>query len=98
MAALYQLGTALLDKGDLPAAERTFDRLIAVAPRAPEGYYGRARLLRARGQDASAALGQAEKLVESDARERLSEQGLRGEALDAAVREAADRLRRTASR
>ena len=96
--ALYQLGTALLDKGDLPAAGRTFDRLIAVAPSAPEGHFGRARWLAARGEDASAALALAKKLVESDARARLSEQGLRGEALEQGVREAADRLEATAAR
>ncbi len=89
--ALYQLGIALLEKGDLPAAQRTFDRLIDVAPGAPEGHYGRARLLAARGQDASAALAQAEKLLEPDARARLAEQGLKGDALDQASRAAAER-------
>ncbi len=89
--ALYQLGIALLEKGDLPAAQRTFDRLIDVAPGAPEGHYGRARLLAARGQDASAALAQAEKLLEPDARARLAEQGLKGDALDQASRAAAKR-------
>jgi len=91
--ALYQLGSALLESGDLAAAERTFDRLIAVAPSSPEGHFGRARLLAARGERANAAqaLAAAEKLVEPDARTRLAEQGLKGDALEQASREAVQR-------
>ena len=89
--ALYQYGLALLDDGQVPQAGATFDRLLQIAPKSPEGYYGRARYFAARGEGAFAAeaLSAAGKLVQADARARLEEQGLKGEALDKAAREAA---------
>lgn len=91
--ALYQYGLALLDDGQLPEAGRTFDRLLQVSPRSPEGYYGRARYFAARGEGAPAAeaLAAAGKLLEPDARARFAEQGLKGDALDKAAKEAASR-------
>jgi tetratricopeptide (TPR) repeat protein len=91
--ALYQYGLALLDDGQVIEARATFDRLLQVAPGSPEGYYGRARYHAARGEGARAAeaLAAAARLVAPDARARLSEQGLKGEALDKAAREATDR-------
>jgi tetratricopeptide (TPR) repeat protein len=91
--ALYQYGLALLEDGQLPESAATFDRLLSVAPGSPQGYYGRARLFAARGEGAPAAeaLAEAAKRVEPDARARLAEQGLKGDALDKAVREATDR-------
>jgi Tfp pilus assembly protein PilF len=91
--ALFQYGLALLDDGQVPQAGATFDRLLQIAPKSPEGYYGRARYFAARGEGAFAAeaLAAAAKLVEPDARARLEEQGLKGDALDKAAREAAAR-------
>jgi superkiller protein 3 len=91
--ALYQYGLALLDDGQVPQAGATFDRLLKVSSNSPEGYYGRARYFAARGEGALAAeaLAKAAKLVESDARARLEEQGLKGEALDKAAHAAAGR-------
>jgi superkiller protein 3 len=82
-----------LDDGQLPQAGATFDRLLKVSSSSPEGYYGRARYFAARGEGALAAeaLAKAAKLVESDARARLEEQGLKGEALDKAAHAAAGR-------
>jgi tetratricopeptide (TPR) repeat protein len=91
--ALYQYGLALLEDGQAPEAAATFDRLLSVAPSSPQGYYGRARVFAARGEGGAAAeaLAEAAKRVDADARERLAEQGLKGEALDKAARDAADR-------
>src|SRR5438128_9002251 len=91
--ALYQYGLALLEDGQIPEAGATFDRLLSVAPASPQGFYGRARVFAARGEGAFAAeaLGEASRLVEPDTRIRLAEQGLRGAALDNAVRETTDR-------
>ena len=91
--ALYQYGLSLLEDGQVPEAGATFDRLLTVAPKSPEGYYGRARYFAARGEGAFAAeaLAAAAKLVEPDARSRLEETGLKGDALDKAAREAAAR-------
>jgi tetratricopeptide (TPR) repeat protein len=91
--ALYQYGLALLDDGQVREAGAAFDRLLKVAPASPEGYYGRARYHAARGEGAFAAeaLAAAARVVAPDARARLSEQGLKGEALDNAAREATDR-------
>src|SRR5947209_18281755 len=88
--ALYQYGLALLDDGQVAEAGATFDRLLSVAPKSPEGYYGRARYFAARGEGAFAAqaLAAAAKLVEPDARSRLEETGLKGDALDKATLEA----------
>ena len=93
--ALYQYGLALLEDGQVPEAAATFDRLLSVAPRSPEGYYGRARVFAARGEGAFAAeaLAAAARLLEPDARARLEETGLKGEALDKAARDAAARSR-----
>jgi thioredoxin-like negative regulator of GroEL len=81
---------ALLEDGQSNEAAATFDRLLQVAPRSPEGYYGRARVFAARGDGdkAGAALKAAAALVEPDARARLAEQGIKGEA---AVRAATER-------
>ena len=91
--ALYQYGLSLLEDGQVPEAGATFDRLLTVAPKSPEGYYGRARYFAARGEGAFAAeaLAAAAKLVEADARSRLEETGLKDDALDKAAREAAAR-------
>jgi tetratricopeptide (TPR) repeat protein len=92
--ALYHYGLSLLSDGQVVEAERTFDRIVQVAPAAPEGFHGRARVLAARGdpEGAARALARASALVEQDARARLAEQGLKGEALD---RGAADAARRS---
>ena len=89
--ALFQYGGALLQDGQVDEAGRTFDRLVQVAPESPEGWFGRARWLARRGDSAGAAraLSAANERVEPDARRRLSEQGLKGEALESAAAEAA---------
>jgi tetratricopeptide (TPR) repeat protein len=91
--ALYQYGLALLSDGQVVEAERTFDRIVQVAPGAPEGFHGRARVLAQRGDadGAARALARAAALVAHDARARLAEQGLKGEALDRAAADAARR-------
>jgi tetratricopeptide (TPR) repeat protein len=91
--ALYQYGLALLEDGQVPESAATFDRLIRVSPGSPQGYYGRARVFAARGDGALAAeaLREAARRVEPDARIRLADQGLKGDALEKAVRQAADR-------
>jgi protein O-GlcNAc transferase len=53
--ALFQYGGALLQDGQVDEAGRTFDRLVQVAPEAPEGWFGRARWLARRGDAAGAA-------------------------------------------
>jgi tetratricopeptide (TPR) repeat protein len=91
--ALYQYGIALLEDGQVPEAAATFDRVLQIAPASPQGYYGRARVFAARGEGAFAAeaLAEAAKRINADARARLAEQGLKGEALEKATREAAER-------
>jgi tetratricopeptide (TPR) repeat protein len=91
--ALYQYGLALLSDGQVAEGERTFDRIVQVAPSAPEGYHGRARVLAQRGDadGAAHALARAAALVHEDARARLAEQGLKGETLDRAATEATQR-------
>ena len=91
--ALYQYGLALLEDGQVAEAAATFDRLVQVSPASPQGHYGRARVFAARGEGALAALALAEAAsrVAPDAHARLAEQGLKGEALDKAAREATDR-------
>jgi tetratricopeptide (TPR) repeat protein len=93
--ALSQYGGALLDDGQVEEAGRTFDRLVEVAPDAPEGWYGRARwsARRGDGDGAARALAAANQRVEAAARRRLAEQGLKGEGLDRAVAEAVRRSR-----
>ena len=93
--ALFQYGGALLADGQVDEAGRTFDRLVAVAPDAPEGWYGRARWAARKGDGAgaAAALAAANQRVESETRRRLSEQGMKGEALDRAAADAARRSR-----
>jgi tetratricopeptide (TPR) repeat protein len=85
--ALYQYGLALLGDGQIDEAAATFDRLLKVAPKSPEGYYGRARVFAARddGAHAAEALKTAAALVEPDARARLAEQGIKEES---AIRDA----------
>ncbi|HYZ90013.1 MAG TPA: tetratricopeptide repeat protein [Myxococcales bacterium] len=89
--ALFHYGGALLADGQVDEAGRTFDRLVEVAPESPEGWFGRARWLARRGDrtGAAKALAAANERVESDARRRLAEQGLKGEALETATAEAA---------
>jgi len=91
--ALYQYGLALLADGQRAEAERTFDRLVKVAPDSPEGYHGRAREAAARGDGAAAALAlrEAGLRVLKDARSQLAEQGLTGAALDRAAAETSRR-------
>jgi len=91
--ALYQYGLALLEDGQVNEAGTTFERLIGVASSSPQGFYGRARVAAARADATAAAeaLAEAGRRVESDARTRLAEQGLKGDALDKAVRETTDR-------
>jgi superkiller protein 3 len=91
--ALYQYGLALLEDGQVPEAGATFDRLLSVAPESPQGFYGRARVFAARGEGAQAAgaLAEAVKRVGADARARLAEQGLKGDALEKAARDATER-------
>jgi tetratricopeptide (TPR) repeat protein len=91
--ALYQYGLALLEDGQVPEAGATFDRLLSIAPASPQGYYGRARVFAVRGEGAPAAeaLAEAVKRVEADARARLAEQGLKGDELDKAARDATER-------
>lgn len=93
VAALYQYGLALLEDGQVPEAGITFDRILKLSPDSPEGYYGRARVFAQRGEGAFAAeaLAEAIKRVEKDARSRLAEQGLQGDALEAKVRETTQR-------
>jgi tetratricopeptide (TPR) repeat protein len=93
--ALYQYGLALLEDGQVDEAGRTFDRMVEVAPDAPQGWHGRARWFARRHDGARAAesLAAANQRLEADARKRLAEQGLRGEALDRAAAEAAQRSR-----
>jgi superkiller protein 3 len=90
--ALYQYGLALLDDGQPVEAEATFQRLISVAPSSPQGYYGRARVSAAgnQGPQALEALAEAAKRVAADARDRLAEQGLKGDALDQAAKKATE--------
>ena len=87
--ALYQYGLALLADGQRQEAERTFDRLVKVAPDSPEGYHGRARGAAVRGdaEAAARALREAGLRVAKDARAQLAEQGLTGEALERAAAE-----------
>jgi tetratricopeptide (TPR) repeat protein len=93
--ALFQYGGALLDDGQVDEAGRTFDRLVEVAPDAPEGWYGRARWFARRGDGSGAAqaLAASNQRVEAASRRRLAEQGIKGEALDRAAAEAVRRSR-----
>lgn len=93
--ALFQYGGALMADGQIEEAGRTFDRLVAVAPDAPEGWYGRARWSARKGDGAgaAAALAAANQRVEAEARRRLAEQGLKGDALDRGAAEATRRSR-----
>jgi tetratricopeptide (TPR) repeat protein len=93
--ALFQYGGALLQDGQVDEAGRTFERLVEVAPEAPEGWFGRARWLARRGDavGAARALAAANDRVDADAKRRLSEQGLRGEALERAAADAARKSR-----
>jgi tetratricopeptide (TPR) repeat protein len=95
VAALYQYGGALLDDGQVEEAGRTFDRLVDVAPDAPEGWFGRARWSARRGDRSRAAeaLAAANARVEAATRRRLVEQGLKGDALDRATVEESRRSR-----
>jgi tetratricopeptide (TPR) repeat protein len=93
--ALFQYGGALLQDGQIEEAGRTFDRLVEVAPEAPEGWFGRARWLARRGDAAgvASALAAANERVDADAKRRLAEQGLQGDALERAAVEAARKSR-----
>ena len=93
--ALFHYGSALLQDGQVEEAGRTFDRLVEVAPDAPEGYFGRALWFARRGErsGAGSALAAANTRLEIASRTRLSEQGLKGEALERATAEAIRRSR-----
>jgi len=93
--ALFQYGGALLQDGQVEEAGRTFDRLVDVAPDAPEGWFGRARWLARRDDAAGAAraLAAANQRVDAEAKRRLAEQGLQGEALERAASETARKSR-----
>jgi tetratricopeptide (TPR) repeat protein len=93
--ALFQYGAALLEDGQVDEAGRTFDRLVAVAPDAPEGWFGRALWSARRGDRGRAAdgLAAANQRVEAAARRGLVEQGMKGEALDRATAETTRRSR-----
>jgi tetratricopeptide (TPR) repeat protein len=93
--ALFHYGAALLQDGQVEEAGRTFDRLVEVAPDAPEGWFGRALWLARRGDRprAAEALASANVRLEKAARGRLAEQGVKGEALDKATTEAIHRSR-----
>jgi len=85
----------LLQDGQVEEAGRTFDRLVDVAPDAPEGWFGRARWLARRDDAAGAAraLAAANQRVDAEAKRRLAEQGLQGEALERAASETARKSR-----
>src|SRR6266852_4047345 len=70
--ALFQYGAALLEDGQLEEAGRTFDRLVEVAPDAPEGWFGRALWSARRGDRGRAAEGLAA------ANQRVEAAGRRG--------------------
>jgi hypothetical protein len=92
---MFQYGAALLEDGQADEAGRTFDRLVAIAPDAPEGWFGRALRSARRGDRGPAAegLAAANQRVEAATRRRLAEQGLKGEALDRATAETTRRSR-----
>jgi tetratricopeptide (TPR) repeat protein len=89
--ALTHYGLALLEDGQIDPAERTFDRVVKLAPDSPTGWYGRARIAAARGDGraAGAALAEAEKRILPDARANLHEQGVPDAALEARAQEEA---------
>lgn len=93
--ALFHYSVALLEDGQVEEAGRTFDRLIEVAPDVPEGWFGRALWSARQGDRARAAemLAAANQRLEAAARQRLAEQGMKGEALDRATAEAIRRSR-----
>jgi superkiller protein 3 len=82
--ALTQYGLALLDDGQVDEAERTFDRVVTLAPDAPTGWYGRARVLARKGDGAAAgaALAEALRRILPEAQRSLREQGVPAAQLD----------------
>src|SRR5437764_3691772 len=88
--ALFHYGAALLQDGQVEEAGRTFDRLVEVAPDAPEGWFGRALWFARRGDRARAAeaLAAANTRLEGTARARFAERGMKGDALDRATAKA----------
>jgi tetratricopeptide (TPR) repeat protein len=91
VAALTHYGLALLEDGQIDAAELTVERLVKLAPDSPTGWYGRARIAAARGDGraAGAALAETEKRILPDARANLREQGVPDAALEARAQEEA---------
>ena len=90
VAALFHYGSALLQDGQVEEAGRTFDRLVEVAPDAPEGWFGRGIWYARRGERARAAeaLAAANTRLEATARARFAERGMKGDALDRATAKA----------
>ena len=93
--ALAAYGIALLEDGQIDEAERTFDRIVKLAPDAPSGWYGRARVSAQRGDAAATArdLNEAQKRILPDARRSLRDQGVPAAALEARAVAAADAAR-----
>lgn len=87
--ALNQYGLALLEDRQVEEAERTFDRLLQLAPASPAGWYGRARVRALRGDKAgtAAALAEARARLLPAARESLREQGVADAALESRARD-----------
>lgn len=82
--ALTQYGLALLEDGQVEEAQRTFDRIVKLAPQAPTGWYGLARVSAQRGDAKATAtdLGEAVKRILPEARRSLREQGIPAAALE----------------
>src|SRR5437016_2655211 len=91
--ARERLGDTQYDLGRKAEALSSYREAAAIDPGSVTAHIGVARVFAARGEGALAgeALGEASRMVEPDARTRLAEQGLRGAALDNAVRETTDR-------
>lgn len=89
--ALNQYGLALLDDGQVDEADRTFDRLLKIDPESAAGWYGRARVRAARGDEAAtaAALASARERILPAARRSLRDQGVPEAALEARAQEQA---------
>jgi tetratricopeptide (TPR) repeat protein len=97
LPALSQYGLALLEDGQVDEAERTFDRAVGLAPEAPAGWYGRARVQARRGDKAGAAsaLAEAQKHILPEARRSLREQGVPAASLEDRAQEQARAARAT---
>src|ERR1700730_7620473 len=91
LPALSQYGLALLEDGQVDEAERTFDRAVGLAPEAPAGWYGRARVQARRGDKAGAAAapGAAAKGLLPEPPRSLREQGVPAASLEDRAQEQA---------